>query len=123
MNLIETAETYKNGAEIIASWLGTGGHTVSRDAAQVRADVCLKCPHNIDSVSIPSQFAKTLKIAVEIKNWQRLRVSGEKRLHICDACLCHLPTKVWVPIDHIAGHTRPEEMPRGCWVANELENL
>lgn len=126
--------TVANGALILKDWLGSGGKPVSDDLAQARANVCL------NDCSDPTRFAHyqnktasffgkvTGEVAKAILEQRReklnlgLKVSGEDKLFTCAVCKCHLPLKVWVPMDVIMGRTEPETLknfPDWCWMKTE----
>jgi hypothetical protein len=128
MNVLHLVHNYANGLRIVTDWLGHGGHVVSPEQAQARADVCTgrlsgsPCPKNGAPITVEKEVAEGIKTVVELKNHLKLRVLGEKKLHTCHVCLCHLPTKVHVPLEHIMRHTSPEELNDfvdGCWLRSE----
>jgi hypothetical protein len=128
MSLLEIAKKYDTGAQIIADWLGAGAIPVSQEAGQARADVCRgvatgnPCPYNTFESGFEHLFGESLKKIVEIKNEAKLRVDGEKSLHGCDICGCHLKTKIWTPMQHIRKHTSDDEfrkLPTFCWQRKE----
>ena len=126
MNLIDIAKKYYAGFIILTDWIGTGGHTVPREAAQARANVCLKCPHSATTLLFSGASAEAMKVALEIKKSAELRVEGEKSLGSCDICLCKINLKVWVPIFHILAGSNEEEIskfPAECWIKTEKTQL
>jgi hypothetical protein len=123
-----------NGTLILKDWLGEGGKPVSTELAQARANACLNdCSdptryqhfHN----KPPSFFHRvTGAVAKAILEQRRektnlgLKVDGEDKLFTCDICTCHLPLKVWVPMDVIMRRTEPEQLkifPPWCWMVTE----
>jgi hypothetical protein len=124
MNLFERVTKIGNGIQVIKDWLGSGGVAVGRTLAQSRADVCLKCPMNVQGAILTETVAAAIKEHVQVKNQMGLRVTGEKSLGQCSACLCALRLKIWCPIEFIAGHTDKEELAnygRPCWIRDEVE--
>lgn len=118
--LFEKAKQLTNGAIILTEWLGEGGHTVGRDLAQERANICLDCPQNMKEWPILETVADKVKQIVQVKNHLQLRVSGERRLHVCSGCSCALRTKIWLPLEKIL--PEPEErrkFDKSCWLLNE----
>src|SRR5688572_538906 len=107
--------------ELRKSWIGDGAHPVPATQAQARADVCLMCPLNVVK-SIQELFTGTVALTVlrqiEYKNQLKLRVDGEKSLHVCDVCNCVLRLLVQTPIKFIK-ETKSQEtidaMPDYCW--------
>lgn len=111
------------------SWLGEGANAVPPAQSQARADVCLMCPLNVIK-PIQELFtgavAMTVLRQIEYKNKLKLRVDGEKSLHVCDVCQCVLRLKTHVPIKFIAENTDAdtlEKFPSYCWQKKEIEAL
>ena len=122
MNLIEKAKSFSNGFTILREWLGSGGNCVPQQVAQKRTDTCLACPLNQEGSMLTETAAKAIKQQVELRNSLGLRTDGIKSLKSCSACSCHLPLKIWLPIENIAPYETEESMMRydiGCWVLSE----
>jgi len=124
MNLVESARKLGVGTEIIFSWLGAGGNTVLQNEAQTRGDICTgrlsgsPCPNNVAENFFVGSAGEAVKKLLEVKNGNQLRIQGEKSLHSCKVCKCHLRTKIWTPMEHITKHTSPDELralPEFCW--------
>lgn len=129
---VKRAAEAGDGARILVDWVGEGARPVPEILAQARANVCLHagpngspCPNNIESHGVA---LLTDKIAVAILEQRRrktdigLKVQGEDALFTCQVCTCHLPLKVWVPMDSIVRHLRPEKIerfPNFCWMKTE----
>lgn len=124
-----------DGAHILTRWFGDGARPVDGAVAQRRADVCLavesgaRCKFNTEGITPVERIAEIIKAQVEKKNDLKLEVKGEENLHTCQLCWCHLPTKIWTPIEHIISGTPPpmiekfkREQPK-CWILSEIENL
>lgn len=112
--------------EMLQDWLGEGMVPVSRIQAQQRANVCLQCPKNeegrIDEF-FKAPVAAFIRKQIEAKNGMKLRVDGEKRLHICSVCGCILRLKPWVPAKHLKEVTDAETLksfPSNCWVPSAI---
>lgn len=119
-HLTERVAQFAEGARILTDWLGSGAITVDPATAQRRADICLKCPMNVNESFTAEAIAAAVRKQVEIKNHLQLRVDGEKGLHTCTACGCVTRLKVWVPLERILPDA--EELPKfdpGCWLRNE----
>lgn len=128
-----------SGAKILTDWLGEGGKPVSPPVAQARANACQSgdngkvCPHNKEGrffTGLTAAIAKAIHEQHREKINLDLRVDGEDNLHTCDVCECHLPLKVWVPMNTLLPRTTPEQMekfPAWCWMRTEnrqaLESL
>ena len=123
-----TAELRKlaTGAAVLADWLGSGGKPVPQALAEQRAAVCVDCPENRAPrwwERSKSVIARNILLYIEAKKRMKLATGSDDKLHMCQKCGCHLPTKVWCPIEHIAGHTDLEkvaEMPAECWQRREI---
>jgi hypothetical protein len=120
MNLIERARQYRDGADTIMEWLGSGAVTVDPATAQRRADICLKCPLNVQESAITEVMASAIRMQVELKNNLQLRVKGEKSLKSCSACGCVTRLKIWIPLkDIMPDPIELEKFDERCWLRNE----
>lgn len=104
-----------------ATWLGEGGQPSPQ--AQRRADICLKCPHNVArpwEETYKGVAAVLIRRQLELRSKLELKVEGEEGLHMCDLCGCVLALKVHVPL-HIARENTPdwERFPANCWIPTE----
>lgn len=132
MSIIDEIRQDANGAAILKDWLGEGV-PVRQEHANGRALVCLRgnaggaCPHHKE----PNWWERTKHIIaaviqqhIAMKNRLNLSTPYDDKLAMCVACGCALPVKVWVPIKHIAAHTKPEtfeKMPEFCWQRREAD--
>lgn len=129
INLKQAQRAY----ELRKSWLGDGGVPVPPIQSQSRADVCTgrltgtPCPKHVEK---PIQELLTEPVAlivrrqIELKNKLKLRVEGEKSLHVCDACNCILKLLVHTPIKFIEETKTPElieSLPDHCWQKREIK--
>ncbi len=107
----------------LTDWLGSGGHPVTAELAQNRADICLKCPENKPDSALTEAVGDAIKNVLALKNKMNLRVNGEKRLHQCAICTCALRLKIWTPIEVIRKHMDAGEIQRypaeWCWQIKE----
>lgn len=130
-----TIKDAQRAYELKKSWLGDGGHPVPATQSQARADVCTKglngekCPMNVTK-PIQELFtgavALTVLRQIEYKNQLKLRVEGEKSLHVCDVCNCILRLKVHTPIEFIKENTNEETLkkfPEYCFITKEIAAL
>ena len=118
VNLWDQARKIPHGIEVIAEWLGSGGHVVDKDEAQRRADICLKCPLNQSTPILTAAVAAAVKKHLEVKNGLGLRVNGEKQLGMCEVCGCALRLKIHCPDDKVLSESTPDEQsqyPDYCW--------
>jgi len=120
VNLIEKARQYKDGIETLLSWLGSGGICVSQELAQERTNTCLKCEFNQSGSVITESIASAIKAQMELKNQMGLKTDGIKSLHSCLNCGCHLPLKIFIPLDKL-GNTDEDlkKFPAHCWMKTE----
>lgn len=121
MNPLKQALTF---FKVRSEWLGEGGHPVPNRQAQERANVCLKCPQNVErplAEFLEESVVLLVKRQVELKNQMKLRVDGEKLLHICEACGCKLSLKVHVPIQFVKDTTEMERLDPSCWILSETK--
>lgn len=115
-------ETARAGIGAITEWLGSGLVPVSKDEAFDRAEICSVCPLNQEGdfwQRLAGDGAKAVKLLVQAKNDMRLTTVYDDRLKTCQACDCWMQTKVWVPLEHITSHTKPETMAKlhpNCWI-------
>lgn len=106
------------------AWLGEGMRPVVPEKAQARANVCLKCPKNIDGsrLKMRDAIAYLVTKTIEYRNHLGMHVEGENALGVCLVCDCVLKLKVHVPIKHII-ETTPQsaidELPDFCWQKTE----
>lgn len=113
------------GVKLVMDWLGGGMTAVAPDKAEARATVCVACPLNGDPnwiQKLDAVAAEGVKHLVELKNDLKLQTSHDAALHTCQACDCHLPLKVWAPIDVIRDNMNAETKARldqKCWVLHE----
>lgn len=110
-----------SGVLVLKDWLGDGAVPVTGDAAQARATVCIDCPKNVRGnwqTLIPAEIAGQILKQLRVKEQVGLTLLNEHELGTCAVCLCHLPLKVYVPLNHIAAHTSEavwSELPAWCW--------
>lgn len=103
------------------AWLGEGG--MPSDRAQLRANQCIQCPHNVErpwEEMFKGAVATQIRRQLELKSKLELKVEGEERLHICALCGCKLDLKIYTPL-HIARENTPDwaQYPSYCWLKNE----
>lgn len=127
--LADTGLSILRGASTIADWLGDGLKPVAQEVAQNRADICSgrlngkPCLNNNPGFKPVETIAQIIRAWSEKKNYMTSEVMGEDNLHTCNVCLCHLPTKIFVPMKTILGQTSQamldkfaSEAPRNCWM-------
>lgn len=131
----EAVGRLSHGANVLMDWVGSGGKPVSTELAQQRADTCLgrtsgsPCPHNQAGFKPVQKAAEVIKAQIEKKNELKLSVQGEEKLQTCLACWCHLPLKIWTPIEHVVENTptsmieKLRQVKPDCWQISEIAVL
>lgn len=131
----EVAGTVKKqlaGIGLLTDWLGDGLETVSPELATERAKVCATsgkdgtvCPFNepprgLQRVS--SAVAEDLRLLMEAKREMKLQTPYDGSLHTCQICACHLPLKIWAPMEHLKRKTPADVLEQfktkwpACWM-------
>lgn len=103
------------------SWLGDGLRPVDAALAEKRAGICSTCPLNKPSsmFSLSPAIGDAVKLMMQAKAELKLSTTHDDKLETCEACLCRTATKIWVPIDTIWQHMKPEvekDLDNGCWI-------
>lgn len=117
------------GVKAVALWLGDGLKPVSQELAEARAGICVACPLNGDPNFIERLSAigaEEIRTMMAIRSDMALKTSHDAKLHTCTACSCHLPLKVFCPLDHITATMSPEVrsgLHKDCWIKLESESL
>jgi len=108
---MERVRAIPRGIDTLREWIGSeDGIPVSPELAQRRADVCLKCPKNIQGSVLTGAIAEAVRRHLEFKSDLGFRVKGERQLGECEICRCQLRLKIHVPISIIR-----KQMPAGEW--------
>lgn len=120
----KTVSSYTTGVQVLLDWLGAGAQPVPAALSEARAKKCIGCPkhrkqhwHEWAAITV----AETLKAQLGIKNDSEFKTSVDDKLMTCGACLCWMPLKVHVPLNHILDHV-PDEPPSydvNCWILRE----
>jgi hypothetical protein len=129
------ANLLAGAATIREAWLGEGRDPVDPVLAQRRSDICTQeCVadpliNREHSHNQQGKFFERVKAVVgqaileqrRIKTGLGLVVNGEEKLNTCDICGCHLPLKVWTPMDVIMKRLKEplENFPPHCWMRKE----
>ena len=110
------------GIKLVIDWLGSGLRPVNREEAERRAVICATCPQNQTGdlwQRIDAKAAEGLKRLISIKSEMALTTTYENKLKTCLACDCHLPLKVFAPLNHILENTSDEvksKLDPRCWI-------
>lgn len=123
--VVEKARKYATGVGVLLDWLGSGGKTVLKEEAERRASVCAVCPKNVQG-GIDSVFTRVaadkIKRQLELRSEMELSTTKDNALNICEACLCVLKCKVWVPIEHVEKKLTDDmrsQLDPSCWIKSE----
>jgi hypothetical protein len=123
---VEGIKRTAQGTPLILEWL-KHGVPVDKSIAIRRALVCIACPMNNLSHGVWDRFteAASARIREQVASRSDLKLETlmDDRLGICDACLCPLKTKIWVPIEDIKAHLHPDvaaELWSQCWITKEI---
>lgn len=119
-----------SGAALLTEWEEAGLPHVEQALASNRAFTCSKCPKNEKGKSFTDIFtvpvANMIKRKMERLNELDLHTAYDDQLATCQACLCPMRTKVWMPIELIAKRLKPDQkaelQPQNptCWILQEL---
>lgn len=119
-----------NGIDALNEFLGENCQPVEKHVAQSRATTCERCPRNSKisgfKYNLTAVVAESVRRHKEIRNALDLSLENESKLGICSACECHLPTKVFVPIESVKKRTNQEVMnklPAMCWIKKETNEI
>ncbi len=119
-----------SGVKTLNDWLESGAPEVTQELAETRAKTCVECPLN-KAGDFSSWFtapaASAIKKQLEKLGQRELKTSSDASLNVCEACLCPMKLKVWVPIKFIKTHTSDETLDKlrggkNCWLISELGN-
>lgn len=90
-----------------------------RDTAVVRANICIKCPHNINPDKLePNEFNKWAdNVALHSTDGAYLQIpfSVRNKLYNCEICTCPLKAKVWYKGKATLPKEEQEKLPDFCW--------
>lgn len=103
--------------ETFTAWLGSGGQFVPQEIADVRADICRDCPHNI---TLHGCFGCRGLLKLVVQNMAGKRARHDDELKSCKICKCYLPAKVWLPADVMSSRDIPDSAwPSFCWLKDK----
>ncbi len=135
--LLREIENDINGLAALRDWLGDTGNPVHPMVAELRAQRCVEgnngdpCPLNKAPkwwnvvANAKTKAGQWIRKELELKIHMNLRVAQEDRLHMCSACGCCLPLKVWAPRALVREHTTKQildKTPSFCWLRRECSD-
>ena len=91
-------------------WLSSGGPPVEQALADKRAAICATCPKNAEGSWYTVAPATLIKETLEARKDLKLETPSDSQLKSCAVCKCLMRLKVWVPLQYITAHTKPEIM-------------
>lgn len=114
-----------SGLKTLSDWVGDGCVPVPETVANRRSMVCVECPMNSDGDALDSvtgAIGEAIRDQTIVRNSIGVGNKYEDKIRTCLACRCHLPLKVWVPIETIRNRMSDDQLaaldPR-CWITNE----
>lgn len=115
-----------SGVKLYAKWFGSGGRPVSKELAETRAAVCVKCPLNQDRGSLLDTFtepvAQELMQIMGMLHSLKLTTSQDEKLHVCIGCSCPLRAKLWCDLKLIKSEMKDDvlkQLDKNCWITHE----
>lgn len=118
-----------SGVKTLNAWLDSGDPPVSQSQSNIRASVCVECPHNGKGdwtrwFTVPA--SEVIKRQVARLHERNISTALDDRLVCCEPCLCPLRVKVQTPIKYIKEHTDPAVLAElsavpQCWVPQECK--
>lgn len=114
------------GAALLMEWEEAGLPHVDQKVAEERAATCVKCPKNEKGKALTDIFtvpvASMIKKKMERLNEMNLHTSFDSQLATCQACLCPMRTKVWMPTELVLKRLKPDQKAElqpdnpKCWI-------
>lgn len=90
-------------------WFTGGCELVDQQEAQRRADICQRCPMNMEV----GGCSGCVDFAGQVLNvLGDRRVQGISTLRSCGVCACSLPALVFMPLEVLSKHA---DLPGHCW--------
>ena len=126
---LRRARNVAGGAEILVEWIKDGAPTVAPELANARAEVCVACPLNGKGgweayFTVP--VSNAIRRELERKRTMKLETPSDDKLGVCEACLCPLQLKIFLPIESIArkmAAAQFDALAPGCWIRSEKATM
>lgn len=119
------------GAALLTEWEEAGLPHVSQEVANQRAATCSQCPKNERGKALTDIFtvpvANMIKKKMERLDGMNLHTPFDSQLATCQACLCPMRTKVWMPTELVLKRLKPDQkaelQPQNptCWILQESQ--
>ena len=120
-----------SGAALLMEWEEAGLPHVDQTRANERASICTTCPKNEKGKALTDIFtvpvATMIKRKMERLDQMDLHTAYDKELATCQACLCPMRTKVWIPTELVLKRLKPDQKAElqpanpTCWILQELQ--
>jgi hypothetical protein len=117
-------KTAAAGMGLLMEWLISGSPSVAPELAEQRALACVACPLNAGGHWWTEAPAETIRALLSKRAEPKLETPHDDKLLTCKVCQCWNSLKVHVPMETIAGKTKPETMakfPPNCWIVKETQ--
>lgn len=121
------------GAALLMQWEEEGMPHVEQAQADSRAATCAKCPKNDKGKSLTEIFtvpvANMIKKKMERLDGLNLHTPHDSELKVCQACLCPMRTKVWMPTELVLKRLKPDQKAElqqdnpVCWILQESQSF
>lgn len=122
-----------SGAALLMEWEEAGLPHVDQKQADYRASICVQCPKNEKGKALTDIFtvpvAAMIKKKMERLNDMNLHTPYDSSLATCQACLCPMRTKVWMPSELVLKRLKPDQKAElqpdkpQCWILQESQLL
>jgi hypothetical protein len=102
----------------VKNWMASGGVPVDPSEANRRAEICSKCPMNVD---VSGCLACKKLVSSLFPSLKGLTTDHDAELEGCAGCGCQLKMKVWLPFEVLPDGLEDAEMyHEDCWIRKEL---
>lgn len=107
------------GTRVMMSFFASGRKLVSREEAERRAQICLKCPYNMTFSKPCSGVCPELK-SVVMSITDSVGTQYDSKLNSCTVCGCFLQAAIWMPLENQCKGVNELQKKQfsnaeGCW--------
>lgn len=114
-------KTAAHGAAAILDFWNSKEPPVEKALAERRAEICAACPQNGPGAWFIEAPSELIRKALASRGDLKLETPSDDKLQSCQVCKCLMKLKVWINLNFILQHTKPEVMnafPKvNCWIA------